>query len=852
MSFHDHNVLIACSDKKDRLQFFNYFDDLDAEKIYTASDVEQMHELLAENEEQFTILAFEISSQWIKNLEKINQIKNQHPELKLIALVAMNVNLTPRQHGEIEKMVDGMFYSPVTQQELLAKGTAQVGERESVTRIHSEELEAFLNVHFQLTSLPKLLVEVDSHKILQANEAMLQQFDVKGAAIRGLVWHEISNIKKDKEITRLKSQLNEAGQLNKMVLLNFGHGYVPVNLYLYSVVFDNKTYYLAELFDQTKQQFQQMFLRFLNEVTRINFTENRDKTTMQNMLRWVGFEFCFIVQKELSDQYNQKIWDVSLNNYVDHFVQSNHDFINRKLAKDQIFDVREQANKKIPADEFLNFYGVSSLVAYNCSVDDQSQSVLVAGGMKPVKNWDSVKLLFHQMALHFKQTMAFKALKKSHESESQYDVLTELMNRRYIVKTIEQSIDIALKKRHTLAVMFLDLDRFKVINDSLGHDVGDDVLVSIANILKKNVKNHGVAARYAGDEFLILLNQNISKSQVNQIAETILKDVANPIKLKNGSEINLTISLGIAYFPEHGTSVNKLIKHADIALYNAKLNGKNRYTVYSEELDGDQAKQSEEMVRNLQAAIELDQIEVYYQPKINASTEDIMGFEALVRWEHPELGIISPGLFIPLAEQSELIFPIGLLVIEKACRALKQWQEQFKLPLTMSVNLSPIQLNDKDLIKKINRIIEETAVYPKHLDFEITESEKFKSVKDALLMFKKIVNLGCTLSIDDFGTGHSTLDYLRKIPAKTLKIDQVFVKNIGLSPDDEAILDATIDMAKRVGHFIVAEGVETEEQRQYLTSKGCDYFQGYLFSRPVPASEIDRILTDREKILKKN
>jgi len=852
MSFHNHNVLIACSDKKDRLQFFNYFDDLDAEKIFTASDVAQMHELLENDEEGFTILAFEISSHWIKNLEAIKNIKSTRSDLKLIALVAMNVNLTPKQHSEIEKMVDGLFYSPVTQHELLAKGTAQVAETPSSTTGEHEELDAFLNVHFHLTSLPKMLLDVETHKILHCNEALLKQFDVKAAAMKGQVWHDISNLKKSGEVDSLNAKLNETGQVNKLVLINFGQGYVPVNLYLYSVAFDSKAYYVAELYDQTKQQFQQMFLRFLQEVTQLNFKERTDQSAMQNMLRWVGFEFCFIVRKELSDQYNQKVWDVSLNNYVDHFLKSEHDFIIRKLAKEPAFDVREQAARKIPADEFLNFYGISSLVAYNCSVDDQNQSMLVAGGMKPVRNWDSIRLLFNQLALHHKQTMAFEALMKSHESESQYDVLTELLNRRYIVKAIEQSIESGLKKKQLLAVMFLDLDRFKVINDSLGHDVGDDVLISIANILKNNVKDVGVAARYAGDEFLILLNQNITKKKVTQLAEKILKEVAHPIKLNNGSEINLTISLGIAYFPEHGTSVNKLIKHADIALYNAKLNGKNRYTVYSEDLDGDQDKQGEEMVRNLEAAIELDQIEVYYQPKINASTEDIMGFEALVRWEHPELGIISPGLFVPLAEQSGLIYPIGMLVIEKACKALKKWQERFTLPLTMSVNLSPIQLNDKDLIKKINTVIDDTGIYPKHLDFEITESEKFKSVKDALLMFKKIVNLGCTLSIDDFGTGHSTLDYLRKIPAKTLKIDQVFVKNIGLSPDDEAILDATIDMAKRVGHFIVAEGVETEEQRQYLTNKGCDYFQGYLFSRPVPGSEIERILSDREKILKKN
>jgi diguanylate cyclase (GGDEF)-like protein len=389
-----------------------------------------------------------------------------------------------------------------------------------------------------------------------------------------------------------------------------------------------------------------------------------------------------------------------------------------------------------------------------------------------------------------------------------------------------------------------------MINDSLGHDVGDQVLVNVANILNDQVQDYGVAARYAGDEFLMLLNRRVNMDIIKGVANQILESVAKPVTLADGSEINLTISMGIAIYPEHGKMVNSLIKHADVALYDAKLNGKNQYSIYRDELDGEHAKQNEEMVKNLEQAIESDQIEVYYQPKIDAKSEDIAGFEALVRWQHPELGIISPGLFIPLAEQSGLIHKIGLLVVEKSARCLKSWQTNYDLPLTMSVNLSPIQLNDNRLIDRIRYVIKQTDIQPKYLDFEITESEKFKSVKDALVMFKRIVELGCTLSIDDFGTGHSTLDYLRKIPAKTLKIDQVFVKNIGLSPDDEAILDATIDMAKRVGHFIVAEGVETENQRQYLSQKGCDYFQGYLFSRPLPASKIEQMLDQRAQILK--
>lgn len=851
MTFHNQNILIACSDKKDRLQFFNYFDDLDAEKIFTASDYSQMNDLLTHSDERFDILAFEISTAWIKNLDNIKQIIKANKHLKLIAVVSNNINMTPSQHAEIEKHVDGLFFSPVTQQELLAKGSALQPHEIKKKPQSIEELDNFLGLHFQLTSVPKALIDTSTHQFIEVNDAFVNTFDINNNQVKDKIWYQICLLESKQEVGKLHARLNETGQYIQNAAIEVGQSRIPVQLNFYTTVFDNKTYYLTEFVDQSEILFHQKFLYYLSQITKLKFESKEPAKKLQKMLHWMGLDFCFIVKSNLNTRTQKTVWDCSLNNFAEYYIGCEHDFINRKLQSNDDIAIESGANTAIPGDEFLKFYGVSTFMAFNCSIDKETPAVLVVGSLRAIKKWESFKLLFGQLALHYKQSKAFKALQYSHESESQYDVLTELINRRYIVKTIERSIENNLQSHDGLAILFIDLDRFKVINDSLGHDVGDDVLVNIAKILKNNVQDYGVAARYAGDEFLVLLDKQVDRDTVAEIANSILTEASNPIKLSNGSEINLTLSIGVSFFPDHGTTVNKLIKHADIALYNAKLNGKNRFTVYDNSLNGDQAKQSEEMVRNLKAAIELNQIEVYYQPKINASTEDIMGFEALVRWEHPELGIISPGLFIPLAEQTDLIYPIGLLVIEKAAECLKKWQKQFNIPLTMSVNLSPIQLNDKDLTHKISHIIAKTGIHPKHLDFEITESEKFKSVKDALLMFKKIVNLGCTLSIDDFGTGHSTLDYLRKIPAKTLKIDQVFVKNIGLSPDDEAILDATIDMAKRVGHFIVAEGVETEEQRQYLTNKGCDYFQGYLFCRPLPKKDIERILLQREEILKK-
>lgn len=850
MTFHNQTILIACSDKKDRLQFFNYFDELDAEKIFTATDIVQMHEML-NGDEDYAVLVFEISKDWFQNNQQIIKLKVEQPGLKLVGLIAPQVVLNNNQFKELEDTIDDLLFSPVMQHELLAKCVVQdvANETNSWTTNNQRDLDNFLAHIFEPSGFPQFLIDTNSHEITHINESLVNQFELDTEDLIGKVWYETVTKKQASDIKKLKAKLTESGTLNACLEVDFGVGFKSVDLRINYTTIGDEPIYLAELHDNTEQVFQTTYLKNLEKISSLDFDDELSKKEMEKMLSWANIDFCFIIGTNRNNDYKVIKWDCSLNNYAQKFISASHEFVLRKVNTEQVFEIENSAFKNIPGDDFLNFYSINSIIVCDSYVDEMNDAMLIAGSINKPKNWDSIKLLFKQLSLHYRQKMAFKVLQKSHESESQYDVLTELLNRRYIVKAIEQSIE---NSEQFNAIMFLDLDRFKVINDSLGHDVGDDVLINIAKILKKHVNGYGVASRYAGDEFLILLNKNVDKDKTNKIAENILRSIANPIKLNNGSEINLTVSLGISYYPDQGRTVDKLIKYADIALYDAKLNGKNRFTVYNSELDDDGSKQNEEMVKSLQNAIENDEIEVYFQPKINANTEDIMGFEALVRWEHPDLGIISPGLFIPLAEQTNLIDDIGFLVIEKSCRMLKKWQEEYNIPLNMSVNLSPIQLNDKKLTEKISQVIDTTGIYPSNLDFEITESEKFKSAKDASLMFKKIVNLGCTLSIDDFGTGHSTLDYLRTIPAKTLKIDQVFVKNIGLSPDDEAILDATIDMAKRVGHDIVAEGVETEEQRIYLTQKGCDYFQGYLFCRPLPANEIERILSQRAEILKNN
>jgi len=847
MNSNKKNILIACSDKQDRLKFFNFFDALQADRIFTASDLNQMQELLRSAESEIAILAVEVSSHWIKSMTQLEQLKADFPRLGIVGLVSSDIRFELPEYQKIKKLVAKLVYSPLSHNQLVGSAELLLPETQQDGYV---ELDLYLNGPFQASSLPIVLAHAKSHKVIQVNEVFLRQFNVYRNQIVSTPWHDLLATEQQQKIEKYQAKLSETGRLEILSGIELDNKIQPMKLCLFYLSFDGEPYYLVEFHNQADHVFQQKFLYFLDKISAIDFVSERSDELLKNMVKWSEFEFCFMLTQSRHKKFDQIVFDYSEGNQARHFIDSNHDFIFRKLKSRKLLALKEQAHKQIPGDEFITMNGIEAIMIFNCRVNKQHEAILVAGGSRVYERWSPLKLLFSKLVEHYRAGMAFKILQHSHESESQYDVLTNLLNRRYIVKYIEQSMQQAAKHKQILAIMFLDLDRFKVINDSLGHDVGDQVLVNVADILRDNVQDFGVAARYAGDEFLLLINRHVDIKNIKIIANNILQAVAEPITLADGSEIKLTVSLGIALYPDHGQMVRTLIKHADVALYDAKLNGKNQYSIYRSELDGEQAKQSEEMVRNLENAIESDQIEVYYQPKIDSKSEDIVGFEALVRWQHPDLGIISPGLFIPLAEQSGLIHKIGLLVIEKACRNLRRWQDRFEIPLTMSVNLSPIQLNDNRLTERIRYIIEETKIQAKHLDFEITESEKFKSVKDALLMFKRIVDLGCTLSIDDFGTGHSTLDYLRKIPAKTLKIDQVFVKNIGLSPDDEAILDATIDMAKRVGHHIVAEGVETEAQRQYLTHKGCDYFQGYLFCRPVTADRIERILTQRAQILK--
>jgi len=387
-----------------------------------------------------------------------------------------------------------------------------------------------------------------------------------------------------------------------------------------------------------------------------------------------------------------------------------------------------------------------------------------------------------------------------------------------------------------LAVMFIDLDGFKPVNDSFGHVAGDAVLREIGRRLQAIARPEDTVARVGGDEFLLMTLRPGHEAVAAAIAQRVLQALTEPLVLPNDVVVNLSASIGIVLYPEHGHHA-KMIANADAAMYAAKRAGGSTYAFFEPRMELDVREQLA-LQNDLRHAIERNELQLYYQPKIHGKSGQITGVEALLRWQHPVRGFVSPGLFIPIAERFGLIGAIGNWVIDEACRQMSDWRKQ-GLRMRVAVNLSVHQLRQDDLVQRVRIAVDHFRIDPALLTFEITESVAMEDTQETLRAFSQLANAGVSLSIDDFGTGYSSLSYLRKLPARQLKIDQSFVQDLGGSPDALAVVDAVIKLAHALGLHVVAEGVETARQRDILLKLQCDELQGYLFARPMAS----RLLT---------
>jgi len=416
-----------------------------------------------------------------------------------------------------------------------------------------------------------------------------------------------------------------------------------------------------------------------------------------------------------------------------------------------------------------------------------------------------------------------------------HDQLTDLPNRYLLREQLNEAIMASKQNNCRFALLFLDLDRFKAINDTMGHEVGDQVLIEIAERLKDSVGEKDIISRYGGDEFSVLLPES-GEQRASQIASKILTKLSLPLTFEH-HEILITPSIGISLFPYHGENSDRLLKNADLAMYHAKSLGRNNFQFFDEELNN-KAQHELELEINLRKALEQNQLVLFYQPQVNLETNEVYGAEALMRWVHPEKGIVPPADFIPIAEESGLIIPMGEWAISTACQENKKWQLAGFSPITVSVNISAKQFFQSNLVEIVKSALTDTGLEPKFLELEITESITM-DVERSISTLLELKNLGVKISIDDFGTGYSSLNYLRRLPIDTLKIDQSFIRECPNDINSNTIVRTIIVMAHLLNLRVKAEGVDKAEHVSFLLEQGCKEAQGYLFSRPLPVSEFE-------------
>lgn len=458
-------------------------------------------------------------------------------------------------------------------------------------------------------------------------------------------------------------------------------------------------------------------------------------------------------------------------------------------------------------------------------------------------NYENLEVAYEETTTAKNQlNMKYEDLKRSKEKVKKLaytDYLTELPNRVAFTEMLD-SIMMTLRNEEVIALMDVDIDNFKNINDTLGHSYGDELLIDVTHRLKQAIDENDYLARIGGDEFIILTQNIEDTGEYENKVKKIQKVFSYPFVLAM-KEYSISVSIGITMAPKDGKTTQVLIKNVDSAMYVAKDNGKNTFAYFNNSIN-EKLMEKIQTQSELRKAIEQNEFVVYYQPQVNLNTNNIVGFEALIRWNHPTKGIISPMEFIPLAEETGLIVPIGNWVLREACLQLKRWEEAGYNDLVMAVNISVRQFKDKELLNTVQEVIHDTDINPNRLELEITETIALEDIDYTVSTINKLKDLGIVFSLDDFGTGYSSMNYLKRLPVNNLKIDKSFLDTVLDSNNDQTIVKTIISLAQTLDLAVIAEGVEKNEQETFLKNVKCDKAQGYLYSKPLPKEEAEKLL----------
>ncbi|MGE5632291.1 MAG: EAL domain-containing protein [Caulobacteraceae bacterium] len=481
-------------------------------------------------------------------------------------------------------------------------------------------------------------------------------------------------------------------------------------------------------------------------------------------------------------------------------------------------------------NDFNEFIGVVVVFEDTAKATGKESKFKDTFGKLAYKNADTEIAAVQDISLQYSGTNELK--------QQQYDTLTSLPNRNLFYEHLNQALKDAVYKNTCAAVLFLDLDMFKNINDTLGHNVGDLVLKHAAGRLMESIGKDSTIARMGGDEFAILITGIKGQEDAAKAASKILEAFSGSFVIEN-HELTVSASIGIAVFPEHGGETHEILKNAASAMHKVKLIGRNDYQIYSPDL-AENSLEKFRLINNLRHAIDNEELLLHYQPKVDGKTGELVGMEALVRWQHPEKGLIYPSEFIPLAEETGIIKALDEWVLRRACNQLKQWRELGHTSLRLAVNLSAWQFKEKHLPDIVANVLKETGIDASFLELEITETAAMENLDFTINALSKLMDMGVNISIDDFGTGYSSLNYLKRFPINFLKIDQTFIADILEDKNTYAIVKAIIDVAHTLSLKVIAEGVETKEQLRLLQHMGCDEIQGFYISKPLPADEAEK------------
>lgn len=690
-------------------------------------------------------------------------------------------------------------------------GTTQDITNELSIKQKMEELYKLI----EYSSNEVYILSLETLKYLYVNKGATQALGYSLEEFLTMHVKDVNPFLKNRDIARLKAILLETSHtLNRSVHRRKDGSLYHVQSYLHTLTYAGESAYvifdtdISQLVDlETQQKKQARILEYIHDS--VISTDTEGKITNWNRGSTQLFNYS---DKEMIGQTISKIYDPQ-NEYS---LQELFSMLQTKGNLDIEANMLKKDQSRLICD-----------ISLSISKDEDGNIDSYVGYIQDISIQKETQLLLEE------QTQKLKY-------QAHHDALTGLPNRALFKDRLSQSIVTAKRNREKFALLFIDLDQFKKINDSLGHHVGDEVLIEAAKRIRSTIREDDSLARLGGDEFTIILKNIQSLQSASVVAQKIITIMKEPINVAIHN-LYVSSSIGISIYPDDATSDLNLVKYADAAMYKAKDEGRSNYQFYSSSMTAF-AFEHVVMESSLRVAIKEEQFVVYFQPQYEGETNTILGMEALVRWDHPSLGLVSPSKFIPIAEETGLIIDIDKIVMKKAMAQFAKWYSQGFNPGVLSLNLAMKQLNEKDFLQYLKKAMESQKFQPNWLELEVTEGQVMNNPEAAIEKLNSIHSMGIEIAIDDFGTGYSSLSYLKKLPLDKLKIDQSFIRDIPDDCDDMAITKAIIALGKSLNLKLIAEGVETQAQKDFVLQNGCELIQGYIYSPPIPADEIEELL----------